>query len=118
MGGVVGDSSNGGRASMSEKNEEGKSVQGLKMTRAAHFSKRKDEKSNHAVKMGEARAQQMSEEGYPGLGASFEAASAAGKKAASQRWRCLDTGHVSSAAGLARYQNARNIDTSLRERIG
>jgi hypothetical protein len=63
------------------------------------------------------RAQQMAVEGYPGLGASLEAASAAGKKAAAQKWKCLVTGHVSSAGGLARFQKARGIDTSLRERL-
>jgi len=41
----------------------------------------------------------------------------AGKTTAAQRWRCLVTGHVSSAGSLARFQRARNIDTSLRERL-
>jgi hypothetical protein len=34
------------------------------------------------------------------------------------RWRCLVTGHVSSYAGLSKYQNRRNIDKSLREQVG
>ena len=31
------------------------------------------------------------------------------------KYRCLVTGHVSTACGLANYQRARGIDTSLRE---
>jgi hypothetical protein len=34
------------------------------------------------------------------------------------RWRCLVTGHISSYAGLSKYQNRRNIDKSLREQVG
>ena len=40
-----------------------------------------------------------------------------GKVASSQRWKCLVTGHISTAAGLARYQRARGIDTSKRVRL-
>jgi hypothetical protein len=35
----------------------------------------------------------------------------------SQRWKCLETGHISSAPGLSNYQRARGIDTSKRVRI-
>jgi hypothetical protein len=38
------------------------------------------------------------------------------KKTNAQRWQCLVTGHISAPGGLARYQKARNIDTSLRTR--
>ena len=34
-----------------------------------------------------------------------------------QRWVCLETGHISTPGGLARFQNARGIDTSKRKRI-
>lgn len=34
-----------------------------------------------------------------------------------QKWRCLVTGTESTAAGLARWQKARGIDTSLRVRV-
>jgi hypothetical protein len=40
-----------------------------------------------------------------------------GKKASSQRWMCEETGHISTPGGLARYQKARDIDTSKRVRI-
>jgi hypothetical protein len=43
------------------------------------------------------------------------------KKAAkitnSQRWKCLETGFITNAGLLSRYQKARGIDTSLRERV-
>jgi hypothetical protein len=35
----------------------------------------------------------------------------------SQKWKCLATGHVSNPGALSRYQKARGIDTSLRERV-
>jgi len=40
-----------------------------------------------------------------------------GRQVAAQRWRCLVTGHICSAGPLTRWQRARNIDTSLRERL-
>ena len=40
-----------------------------------------------------------------------------GKKSAAQRWKCTETDHVSTAAGLSNYQKARGIDTSNRIRI-
>jgi hypothetical protein len=39
------------------------------------------------------------------------------RKTASQRWECLETGFISNAPGLSKYQNARGIDTSKRKRI-
>ena len=39
------------------------------------------------------------------------------KKVATQKWICLETGHISTPGGLARYQKARGIDTSKRKRI-
>ena len=40
-----------------------------------------------------------------------------GRRTTSQRWRCLITGHISTPGGLARWQKARGIDFSLRERL-
>jgi ethanolamine utilization microcompartment shell protein EutS len=40
-----------------------------------------------------------------------------GKNTSSQRWECLETGFIANAANLSRYQNARGIDTSKRERV-
>jgi hypothetical protein len=40
-----------------------------------------------------------------------------GKKSTSQRWQCLETGHISNAGSLSNYQRARGIDTSRRIKI-
>jgi len=40
-----------------------------------------------------------------------------GKKNGSQRWMCEETGFVSNASGVVRYQRGRGIDTSKRKRI-
>lgn len=40
-----------------------------------------------------------------------------GTKTQTQRWKCLVTGHISNPASLSRYQKARGIDTSMRERL-
>jgi hypothetical protein len=47
--------------------------------------------------------------------------SEAGKKSAqklhSEEWICLETGHITNAGALTRYQKHRGIDTSKRKRI-
>ena len=44
-----------------------------------------------------------------------------GKKAAkimnSQKWKCLITGHITNPGALTKYQRARGIDISLREKV-
>jgi hypothetical protein len=58
------------------------------------------------------------------LGVGFHApgvGSKGGKKGSkttnSQKWVCLDTGHISTAAGLTQWQKARGIPTYLRIKI-
>jgi hypothetical protein len=41
----------------------------------------------------------------------------AGRLGGSQRWMCEETGFISNAAGIVRYQMKRGIDTSKRIRI-
>jgi hypothetical protein len=63
----------------------------MKETQTGFFDpKHKERKREGSRKAGEKRAHRMKEEGYPGLGSSFEAASVAGKKAAAQRWEDPD----------------------------
>ena len=54
-------------------------------------------------------------------GLSTKERSEAGKKSAqqlhSQRWMCIETGHITNAGALTRYQKHRGIDTSKRVRI-
>lgn len=40
-----------------------------------------------------------------------------GKKSASQRWMCLETGYVSNAGPLTVYQRNRGIDTTKRKKL-
>jgi hypothetical protein len=40
-----------------------------------------------------------------------------GVEAAKVKFKCLVTGHISTAPGLSSYQRKRGIDTSLRERV-
>ena len=40
-----------------------------------------------------------------------------GKTTSSQRWECLETGFITNAGNLTKYQRARGIDTSKRKRI-
>ena len=55
----------------------------------------------------------------------FESCSKGGKtggrkggiSTSSQRWRCLQTGHISTPGALTNYQRKRGISTSLRERV-
>ena len=54
--------------------------------------------------------EQMTEDGKKG-------GKIGGKNVASQKWICLETGHISTPAGLAIFQNKRGIDTSKRKRI-
>ena len=39
------------------------------------------------------------------------------KKAAAQKWLCLETGFITNAGNLTQYQRARKIDTSKRVRL-
>lgn len=47
----------------------------------------------------------------------FQERSENSKKTASQKWICLETGHICNAGGLTVYQKARDIDTTKRKRI-
>ena len=47
----------------------------------------------------------------------YEDRSKMAEKVNSQKWMCLETGHISNSGGLSRYQRARGIDTSKRKRI-
>ena len=76
------------------------------------------EQRQENARKGESKRKQM------GLGLyslTQEQKSEAGKKSAqqlhSQRWMCLETGHITNAGALTRYQKHRGIDTSKRVRI-
>ena len=58
--------------------------------------------------------EQMSIDGKKG---GDKGGSKGGKKTSLQKWMCLETGFVTNAGCLSRYQKARGIDTSKRKRI-
>jgi hypothetical protein len=51
----------------------------------------------------------------------FERSSKGGKKSSkitnSQRWKCCETGYISTSAGVVMYQKGRGIDTSKNNRV-
>lgn len=72
--------------------------------------------------------EQMTEDGKKGTqrakelgvglyGLTTEQRSETAKKVNSQKWMCLETGFITNAGTLSRYQKARDIDTSKRVRI-
>jgi hypothetical protein len=65
-------------------------------------------------KKGARRAKEL---GVGVFGFSKEELSKNAKKGAVQRWECLETGFVSNAGNLTKYQRARGIDISKRRRI-
>jgi len=40
-----------------------------------------------------------------------------GRKVSFQRWQCTETGFITNAGNLSKYQRARGIDTSKRIRL-
>ncbi len=45
------------------------------------------------------------------------AAGRGARKANAQQWRCTETGYITNAGALSRYQKARGINTNLREQL-
>jgi hypothetical protein len=104
-----------------EKTEDGKSVIAVKAGKGAHRKKNADGKSEHAVRCGMRNVasghldrirelidpEVLKANAYKNL-----------EKMNKSQWRCLVTGHISTYAGLSKYQNRRGIDKSLREQIG
>lgn len=98
-----------------EKDELGRSVNAVKGSIKSNEEKTADGKSVNAVK-GAAVLHTFLHSDKNEEGKS-KVAVKAGSSTGAQRWRCLVSGVVSNAAGVVRYQRKHNIDTSLRERI-
>jgi hypothetical protein len=98
-----------------EKDELGRSVNAVKGSIKTNEEKTADGKSVNAVK-GAAVLHTFLHSDKNEEGKS-KVAVKAGSSTGAQRWRCLVSGVVSNAAGVVRYQRKHNIDTSLRERI-
>lgn len=77
--------------------------------------------NKHRSRGGQVSGKSAHEQGY-GMFALTEKerknnSSRGGKSVSSHKWMCLQTGHISNAAGLATYQKSRGIDTSKRVRL-
>ena len=126
----------GAEKNLELKNEEGKSINAVKggQKSSASLHKEKDEqgRSLHAMRTLVKAHQKKDENGKSivstkchqqkdELGRSVHAVTA-GRKGLetinSRKWKCLVTGHISTAGPLSLYQRARGIDTSLRIRVG
>lgn len=98
-----------------------RSKEGLARGGSAALKKAIERNPNHqseAGRKGGIKGGARSKELKVGIcGISTEERRMRGKEVAAQRWECLVTGHVSSAASLTRWQNKRDIDTSLRRKL-
>jgi len=90
-----------------------KSAEVNKKNKTGIFGISKEQRIENSKKVGEKLKREKI--GYCGL--SKEERSAAGKKGASQKWICLETGFISNAGNLTQYQRKRGIDTSKRKRV-
>ena len=104
-------------------NKEGKRLSGIKMGNLCYKNKigihaLTSEQKSHAGKKGGKICGQKCKELKLGIcGLSKEQRSETAKKVNSQKWMCLETGYITNAGALSKYQKARNIDTSKRVRI-
>ena len=78
-----------------------------------------DGKGIHSLTIEEKReiGKKCYEDGIGVHSLTFEERSINSKKANSHRWMCTETGFITNAGNLAKYQRARGIDTSKRVRI-
>jgi hypothetical protein len=81
------------------------------------FALSPEEKKKHAIKNGKKGGEKNKENKSGIFTLTKEQLQENGRKTNSQRWKCLETGFISTPAGLSSYQRARNIDTSNRIRI-
>lgn len=82
-----------------------------------HIEKNPNHQSEAGKKGGAIGGARAKELGVGICGIPTEERRQRGREVAAQRWKCLVTGHVSSASSLTLWQRKRGIDTSLRERI-
>ena len=91
-----------------DRDQDGKSVLGKKngkrLNEIIHSDLNEEGKSKHALKCNEIIHSQKDDKGR----------SLVAMKTSSQKWLCLETGHISTPGPLARYQRARGIDPKRR----
>jgi hypothetical protein len=85
------------------------------------YGRTKEQRMEDNIKGGKVTGKLMRELGKGIFALTTEQRSEIGKKygglSGKQRWKCTETGYINNAGNLSKYQRARGIDTSLRERI-
>ena len=81
------------------------------------FSLSSEQLSENGKKGGKLAGQKNKENKTGICGFSKEQRIETGKKVAFQKWICLETGFITNAGNLTKYQKAKGIDTSKRVRI-
>jgi hypothetical protein len=100
---MIADGKKGGTASVKKQRELGIGIFGLSFEQRSQNGK----KGNATNKKNRTAIYSLT----------FEDRSRIAKDANSQKWQCTETGHISNAGGLARYQRARGIDPKKRIRL-
>ena len=94
-----------------EKDEFGRSLHALKAFKGVHDKKDETGRSLLGLRCAEKAHCNKDEMGRSILGVKLA------EEINGQRWKCTETGHVSTPGGLSRYQSARDIDTKKRIRV-
>jgi hypothetical protein len=94
-----------------KKDEDGKSLLARRMAQESHKERDENGKSINAIKHNERIHSVKTSDGKSVIGVNLA------KRSHAQRWMCLETGHISSPAGLSSWQRARGIDYSRRVKI-
>jgi len=81
------------------------------------YSQSKEELSKNGKKGGKKAQKTLKDKKLAIYSISTEERKKIVEKTNSQKWMCLETEYVSTAAGVVAYQKARGIDTSKRKRI-
>ena len=81
------------------------------------YSQSKEKLSENGKKGGKKAQKILKNKKLAIYGISTEERKKIAEKTNSQKWMCLETEYVSTAAGVVAYQKARGIDTSKRKRI-
>lgn len=94
-----------------ERDQDGKSelgkINGKRLNEVIHSSRDDNGKSKHALNCNKIIHSQKDDKGR----------SLVAMKTSSQRWLCLETGHISAPGPLTRYQLARGIDPERRVQL-
>jgi post-segregation antitoxin (ccd killing protein) len=111
------------REKMTEDGEKGGKISGkisgkknVELSRGI-FSLTTEERKRNSSKGGVQSAKKQKELGIGMFALTKEQLSRKNRKSSLQRWKCTETGYISNASGLSKYQKKRGIDKSKRVRL-